>query len=504
MPRSGSTVAPAAPITGAAGPLPRLKFGVADELSCYYDGPATPCNIHIEVRVPGGVAEQELRLAVAAALADHPRARVRRAGAGWWRHRHTWEQPLYPDVDPVEVTSWADEEELGRKRAQFLRFSPPLDCSPPLRILLAAGPGEARLILNAHHAAFDGISLLVLLRSAAQHYQTPFPASTVPASTVPASTVPASTVPAPATQPPHEPSPAGLVARTRASGSARPAGPGPGHPGKLRVPGMLPRPAARIAADHGAANPGAANPGAANPEDGLPGYGFRLLELPVPAVPRTGQGTHATVNDLLVAALVVAIGRWNADHSRPGGPIRITMPLNARVPGEDGVTGNRSRLAAVSASPPAAGRNAGQVLDGVTVQTRWAKDHAGPQVDPLSRALAAAWFPAAVKRLMLRVALRTAGPLLCDTSMMTNLGIVADPPRFGQAAAAGIWVTGPAQMPRGLSVAVITLGGQLHLGLRFSRALFSDRAADDFAGACTAALAEVTRVAAGDRTGARQ
>jgi NRPS condensation-like uncharacterized protein len=468
MRRADSTSAEAAVrlhsgIAAALGLRPRVRFTAADELSCYYDGPATPANIHVELRIPSALDEAALRLAVGAALAAHPRAMVRRSRAGWWRHRHKWEQPPCPDIDPVIATTWVDEDQLGRARERFLKLSPPLDCSPPLRILLAAGPAEDRLILNAHHAAFDGISCVELLRSVSRHYQAAISVGTEPTPARPA----------------QEPSTAANTkagARTPVSSAELTA---PSHVARLG----LPRPAARIAAD-----------GDGDSEGDSSSYGFRLLTLPVPVFPRTGPGPHTTVNDLVIAALVTAIGRWNADHGQPGGQIRITMPLNARTPGADRLAGNLSRLAAVAASPP--GRDLRQLLADVTAQTRWAKEHAGPQVDPLSRALAAAWCPSGLKRLALRLALRTAGPLLCDTCMATNLGIVADAPEFGRAPGTGIWVTGPAQMPRGLSVAVITLGGQLHLGLRYSRALFSDRAAADFTAGYFAALTEVTRAAA--------
>src|SRR5207244_3998631 len=50
-------------------------------------------------------------------------------------------------------------------------WSPPLDVAPPLRFLVASGPGGGCLILNAHHAAFDGLSCLRLMREVAACYQ---------------------------------------------------------------------------------------------------------------------------------------------------------------------------------------------------------------------------------------------------------------------------------------------------------------------------------------------
>jgi NRPS condensation-like uncharacterized protein len=428
--------------------LRRTPFGIADELSCYYDAPAEPCNVHVEVRVPGSLDSRALRDATAAALAAQPRALVRRAAGAWWQ-RYAWEVPEQPDCDPVTTAEWADEDDLGRVRARFLSAAPPLRSSPPLRILLAAGPGEDRVILNAHHAALDGLSSLELLRSIAGHY--PGGASS-------------------------EEGPAAGGASSHEFPPAQPASLARGVPERARQ-GR----AARIAADR--------EPGRAA---GLPGYGFVLLPgLPVPTGRRAGGGT---VNDLLIAALVLAVARWNSEHGRPSGLIRITMPVNARPQGQTGAAGNLSRLTTVSVPAPPGDCDVAELaglVASVAAQTRPAKQQAGPQVDPASRALAAAWWPPAVKRGVLRLALRTAGPLICDTSLVSNLGVVG-PPRFGAAAVTDMWFSTSAHMPRGLSVGAVTVGGRLHLCLRYRRALFSEPSAARFAGLYAAAFGNLT------------
>jgi hypothetical protein len=435
---------------------PRVPFGVADELAWYYDAPGEPSNVHLEARVPGHLDGAALRAATGAALAAQPRALVRRAARGWWRRGLAWEVPARPDRDPVTTATWADEQELERERERFLAAAPPLDRSPPVRVLLAAGPGEDRIILNAHHSALDGLSCLGLLRSIARHY----PGGS--GSDRPA----AGTGPAAAGPPP---------------GGAGPApAPDPPRSGRPRAAAWRPAGVARIAADR--------------PGDGgrdRSGSVYRLLPpRPVPAA-RPGR---ATVNDLLIAALIVAIGRWNADHGRPARRIRITMPVNSRPPGSDGAAGNLSRLTSVTALAPGGGLDAdlSALIAGVTAQTRSAKDHAGPPVDPVSRAWAAAWAPPAVKRRLLRLGLRTAGPLLCDTSLVSNLGVVADPPRFGGLTATGLWFSTSAHMPRGVSAGAVTIGGRLHLCLRCRRALFGESAAARFADMYGAALDEIT------------
>jgi hypothetical protein len=187
----------------------------------------------------------------------------------------------------------------------------------------------------------------------------------------------------------------------------------------------------------------------------------------------------------------VAIARWNSAHGRPSGLIRITMPVNARPQGQAGTAGNLSRLTTVSVPAPSGGWDLAGLVADVAAQTRPAKQQSGPQVDPASRALAAAWWPPAVKRGVLRLALRTAGPLLCDTSLVSNLG-VAGPPRFGAATVTDMWFSTSAHMPRGLSVGAVTVGGRLHLCLRYRRALFSEPSAARFAGLYAAALGNLT------------
>ena len=420
--------------------------------------------------MPGHLDEKALRLAVGTALAAQPRAMVRRAPVSWWRRGRQWEQPEFPDIDPVAAAGWADEDDLGRVRSGFLSVSPALNSSPPLRILLATGPGEDRVILNAHHAALDGISCLELLRTVSRHYRDPAAHAIAPPAAPAAEPLPRGA----AAPPVHQPrAGAGRTSTSRA-------------PAAQRLASALPRPATRIAADH---------QGSAG-RRGRPGYGFRLLRMPVPTIASQRRKPHPTVNDLLIAALIVTVGRWNSGHRRSPGRIRITMPVNARPPGQAAATGNLSRLTAVTAFAPTGSHDLATLLEDVAAQTRWAKDHAGPQVDPLSRALAQARCPAGVKRRLLRLALRTAGPLLCDTSLVSNLGLVAEPPRFGQAEATGMWFSTSAHMPRGLSVGAVSVGGQLHRCLRSRCALFSEAAASEFAGAYAAALGDVSGEAA--------
>jgi hypothetical protein len=213
----------------------------------------------------------------------------------------------------------------------------------------------------------------------------------------------------------------------------------------------------------------------------LPGYGSYLLTWDGLDIADSLRSAGASVNDLLIAALMLTISEWNESRGAGRGQIRITMPVGDPAQGGgDGQWANLSRLTAVTARVTGAVAP-GDLLGQVARQTRHAKDHPGPQVDLVSRALAAAPVPVAVKHLLLRTALRVAGPFFCDTSLVSNLGMI-EAPAFGAASAADVWFSTSAHMPRGLSLGAVTVGGRLRLTFRYRRCLFGAADAAEFAG----------------------
>jgi NRPS condensation-like uncharacterized protein len=418
-------------------------FSVVDELNCYFDSPAEPNNVQLEVWLPGQLGAERLRAAVATVLADVPAARARRAAGTRWRVGYAWEFPLVTDSDPVSVTGWRTEAELGAARARFLAAAPELDRSPPFLLLLAQGPSWDSLILNAHHAAFDGRSCVRLLSLIAARYGGGQPRE------------------APG------PRPVPTTSEPRAARGARP-----------RVPQRPSLNTARIAPRH------AGGRGARSE----PGYGLSLLEwpgVPVPPRPRPrprGE-SRVTVNDLLIAALIETITRWNAGRRRPG-PVQISMPIDTRPPGHADELGNLSRLCTITVDPQAVADLTIAVAD----QTGRAKGGPGPLVGQAQAAVARTRLPVVIKRGLLRLALRSVGAIRCDTSLLSNLGNITEPLAFGPLAPTRMWFSTSAHMPRGLSVGAVTVGGRLNLCFRYRNALFDAASGRDFAAEYAAAL----------------
>ena len=453
-------------------PADHRTFGIMDELNCYFDSPAEPNNVHVEIWLPGHLHPDQLRDAVTAVLAVQPRAGARRADRSWWRRGYAWEFPPQADVDPVSTVRWRTDADLDLARARFLATVPPLDRSPPFRLLLARGPGWDSLILNAHHAALRAI---------------------VPAAAAPdrgsvrrraaGRAGSHGSVPR-ACRPPGRPQ--------QSSGTRPPAHQLLGNDSPVRRFRPPVSRTVRIASRHASGR---------RPRP-APGYGFALLGWPgVLAAPQPENELRVTVNDLLIAALIRAIVRWNASAHRRPGRVRISMPVDVRPPGRGDELGNLTRLCTVAADPlstAAADPLSTAALTAVVAsQTRRAKDQPGPPVSPAQAAVTKAPLPTSVKRRMLRLAVRCLGRLECDTSLLSNLGNITDAPRFGVLSPARMWFSTSAHMPRGLPVGAITVGGQLHLCFRYRNALFDAAAARNFATEYAAALATLAGTEAG-------
>jgi NRPS condensation-like uncharacterized protein len=455
----------------------RERFSVPDQVSCYFDTVAEPANVHLEICLRGRLDPQVFRDAAVGALIASPRASSRRARFSALSSSFRWEHPARLETDPVSFTAFTDLAELAAKRNAFLARSPSIDTSPAALLLVASGPQSDCVILNAHHATMDGVSWLELLREIGRNYRAELVSEADGAG--------------------HEGGAGNEVHDWNAAGGGQrtPAGIRNAPDLTSPVPSTAParraawhslgsRPA-RIAAEHG----------------GQRGCGLHLLLMNDTPVAPDGLEFKATVNDMLIAALILAVSRWNAEHGKPARPVRVTMPINARPADQQQAPGNHSRIVAVQVTAPAPADETPFLLMEVARQTKTARQTRGPQVGIATRALATAPCPTWLKRWLVRAALRLAGPALCDTAMLTNLGNIPDPPDFGLSGTPTMAFSVAAQMPRGISIAAITAGGRMQIGLRYNRALLDETAAARFAAGYQRALADITRSPAASQPG---
>lgn len=452
----------------------RIPFPTVDEVSRHCLSTDEPESVHIEVHLPGRPDPARLRTAFRQALLAHPRALMREVPGSGLRRTLAWELTGEPDGEPVRFAGRGPDA-LAKARALALADCPPLALSPPLRLDVveeaggaAAGgppaqgrpPGPATgtvLLLTLHHTALDAPSGLRILATAAERY-----ADT-------------KALPVP--------------------GRARPAR--PGHPGQVpsgaRGTGrtVLTRPV-RVAPD-------------SRPEP-VPGRaaGNGMLQADLPVPPRAapaGTPPPWTVNDQLLVAVALTVGRWNAAHGRPAGPVRLTMPVDDRPRGADMPMGNGTRLVEVAMAAedprdthllrgehpdPAA---LDRLLRTTARRTRALTAVHGAPLGAGTGLLTAPVLPVGLRGALTRGARRAAAPWT-STALVTNIGRVPYALDFGDAGrATAVWFSAPARMPRGLSVAAASTGGRLHVTLRWSRALLPDSAGTELAGLFEEALA---------------
>ena len=415
--------------TPASVPLNRL-----DELFLGLDHEGEPWNIHFEVRMSGALDADRLVAAVRAAALRHPLARARLADWRYSDRGYRWDIAGSLVEVPLKIVSCADEGALAAARGQLLSRSPALDAPPPFTMLLAHGPVGDTVVLNLHHAAGDGIAAARLMLSIMRAYAG-----------------------ADDPVPPLDP----LAVRDvgALAGTASLA------EGIVRIRALAQHaacqwiPPARVAAVGGGDRPG---------------YGVELLALSrdeTDAV-RALRTDGTTVNDVMLAALAVAVRRWNAEHGRSTLRVTLSMPVNLR-PREwrTEVVGNFASYVSLSCG---IADDVPCALEGIGRQTRAIKRDglAGVVVDLLA---GPSLMRIAAKRRLPELITLTGG-VMVDTASLSNLGTL---PPAGKDVEA-VWFSPPGRMPLGVAFGAATHDDRLHLALRYRHAQFDSSAARAF------------------------
>src|SRR4051812_6915919 len=422
--------------------LQTTGLSVLDELYLHLDRDDEPWSVHLEIEVEGTIDEARLTDAVRDAARKHPLARARLADSRGTDVRYRWE--IHDDLDdvPLEVV---DAGDLPRAREELLGRTPPLDRPGPFALLLAHGrDGEGdSLVMNLHHAAGDGLSAVRLMASIARAYagvEDPVPADVEP-----------------------------LLARDI-----------PAMVGSRSVGERLKR--SRAALEYltrGTARPARIAPEAASD---APGYGFELLRLDAAGMKEVvgHRRGGATVNDVLLGALAIAVRDWNERHDAQTGSAYITMPINLRPPEwRYEVVGNYASYVSVHLSDGDLA-DLESAVEAAAQKTRRIKDEgvAGLLIDLFE---APTVLPTAIKK-RLQTLIPLTGNLAVDTAALSNLGRLESVPDLGEAGRVkAVWFSPPGRMPLGVSIGVATLEGELFVTLRYRHSQFGPGAGAEFA-----------------------
>jgi NRPS condensation-like uncharacterized protein len=417
------------------------RLNALDELYLHFDQEQEPWSVHVEVRLGGRADAARLRTAARVAAGRHPMARASLSPRGLVDRHYHWEvadEVVDLDVEEVEC---ADDDDLDQARERLLNRTPSLDRPGPFALLLAHHADGDVVAINLHHAAGDGLSAVRLLASIARAYSgedDPVPDVDPLAVRDVAAMVAPSTL--------RERMTRGLAALDYvARGASAPT---------------------RLAVDGG---------------DDRPGYGFARMAFGPEEVEQLVRlrTSGATVNDVLLGALAVAIRRFNDLRGQTSGPVYLLMPVNLRPPEwRHEVVGNFASYVSVRV-----GSGQHETLEdavaAAAASTRRIKDSglAGLIVDLVD---ATSVVPTALRQ-RLPDLIPLTRDVVVDTAVLSNLGRVEDVAGFGDAGAVReLWFSPPGRMPLGASLGAATVGGRLFLTLRYRHAQFGAVAAERF------------------------
>jgi NRPS condensation-like uncharacterized protein len=415
-----------------------------DEMFLHLDEPTRPLVVHVEVRVAGAIDETRLRDAIRDAVDRHPLARARLRPWPSDAKHYEWVVEDELHVDPLRVVD-ADTDPAGTTlddvRGDFFSRAIPLVESPPFRVLLVHDLVGDSVLLAANHTGCDGIGALRLLQSVGRAY---------------------AGVPDPTTD----------VDPAEAHRLAVPPSEGRGFGDRvdsaklgLRQVAQTRSRLAKVAT-----------------KDGTPGPGYHVHTMSVPVAPVVAsplrRRVHATVNDVLLAAVHRSIDRWNRELDQRVGRVAIGMPVNARPEAwrhelvANLITSEMvTTLAHQRQSPEAC-------LAAVTGWTEAVKRRgSGAMLEAQTRG----WGGRVTQRRAFSPVVRLLAGLMSGTAAVSNLGSIApDWVSSDQFPVRELWFSPPA-FGADLGVGAVSMGDTLRITLRSVPGLFSDPAASEFA-----------------------
>lgn len=420
-----------------------LPFTLLEEMTHHLDETFQPWNMQGELESSATIDVERLAAAAETAAGVHPLARARRRPSSLADTQYSWE--ILDEPDPVEVRVVDGSEvdlQTVRNRLYGRRFH--LTEEPPFELVVYRGggiDGGDVLLLSVSHVAADGVGALRFGQSIWTAYRGEEPVVDPVSLEASRSLI-------------EDIQLSGIADRVEAVGSA-----------SLQFEKFLDSPT-RIARDGGSDREGW-------------GYARRYLDADLTGRLVGGRPEGISVNDVLLAALHLAIDAWNDDHGRRSRRISVMMPMNLRPPEWfyqvmamytmfESVTTRRFHR-----------KDPQETLAEVAEQTTKIKQQDRPVALYKALQLLPPGTPVALKR-QLPELLNWPGDRLVDTSVLTNLGNIPVAPSLGDDSEERVWFSMPAWESTPVGFAVGTLEGELNLFCRYLLRQFDERAAERF------------------------
>jgi NRPS condensation-like uncharacterized protein len=408
--------------------------------------------VHVEVHASGTIDGDRLLAAATTASALHPMARASLAPVARPDRNRCWQIADRPSPPELEVFEVSDETALADVRERLLRAAPALDAPPPFKLALAHRAEGDALLLCVHHAACDGMASWRLMVSICRAYA-------------------GLEDPTPAFDPLQAREPRALVVpKSRRERLRRIAKLPSLFTGARSAPVRLaPRATAR---------------------DGEGVFLLSLDERETAALEGHRLG-GATLNDVMLGALTLAVRRWNSEHGGANGRVAIMVLANVRPKAwKEEVLGNFSSFIPFSI-PASVPNHLAPLVAAATFRTQRGKRAHAPEAifDVLIAILRR--LSMTQKRRLRSLLFPQMHDRLQDTAILSNLGRLEIPDLGGTAGAVrAAWFTPPVRWTRGLGVGTIGIDGRLQVAFRHHRSSFDDEDAAAFAALFRDALLE--------------
>ncbi|MEN8321220.1 hypothetical protein [Acinetobacter junii] len=423
-------------------------FNTLDSVFLNLDSREEPWSVQLEVRVQGKIDGLKLLESIRLATLVHPMARARLQPFKEYDTSYVWEILDKPEFIPFAIVNVESEESLSSIRSRLQSYQVPLISAPPFAVVLAHHPDGDYIMLNVSHVVGDGLSAFRLMTSIARKYAGLLD-------------------PVPEFDPLSHRNLAALAGSKNIAERIKRAGLLLEHLWNSRVKSV--RIKTKNVFDHNA---------------DLTGYGLQTLYFTSTETASIMEKREkpATINDLLLAALAIAIRQWNIQEQGDVGRISIMMPVNLRP--KDWwfeVVSNFSSYIPVSLDVEQQNSLKEATLAVASLTGRLKEDGGASTLIDLLEGVDNLKIPAVIKR-----HLRTVAPKMertsIDTAVLSNLGRLDEVLDFADAGKVKeLWFSPPGLMPLGVSIGAAYMDSQLFITMRYRKAQFDVKAAMEFA-----------------------
>lgn len=466
---------PPAPVDGtgdAERTRPDRPFHALEDAIAHAGRPGAPMVIGCSLCLDGRIDADLLDRAVVAAAAHAPTVLARRSPGPWWQRwpSWTWHNAVAPSVEHRRFSG--PDADVDAVLTEQLARPCDLTEGPLARFVHLQGRHRDSLVLTVHHAAVDGVGALVLLQEVAAACRRGGASEPTVRGVVDQPPSPSA---------PCAPDGASSASSSSSSSTGSPAraavGPAPaGRPWDAVVAVLRPPVSTRLHTRGATAAVGGRPLTAGVTTRSL---GSARTSALLGASTRGG----ATVTDLLVAALHLAVADWNAAHGDDARAVSVTVPVRSRSAPDVG-TGD-------GAVGGVGGVRVDATVNRTLQVTTWT--HATDRVDPtrtvrgVGHQLAAvreasvtphepaalgvlALLPERIRARVPALASWVTGDRFVASSRLSNLGSVPVPSLdFGAARTTRFAFVPPARMPQAVTLGVVGYDGGLEVALRWCR-----------------------------------